>query len=262
MKVLITTTLCSSLLLVSPLYAGNYGDRMDLDHRLDPAWEYRNKSAHSKTIKRTNRYQSAASHRDTRSLDHRLDPAWEYRNAKHRKVMQKRNVHTEATTHKFARYRDTYQEPRWETRKSSYKKPKKQSRATLDIVDTAVNAGFFKTLVTAVKKAGLVQTLKGNGPFTVFAPTDEAFSKIPQDQLNALIADKDALTKILTYHVVPGKVLSKDVVKLNSAKTVQGQSIRIDSSSGVMIDNARVVKADIVTKNGVIHIIDSVMLPM
>ncbi len=131
----------------------------------------------------------------------------------------------------------------------------------MDIVDTAVSAGSFNTLVTAVKQAGLVETLKGKGPFTVFAPTDEAFAKIPQDQLNALLADKAALTKVLTYHVVPGKVMSGDIAKLASAQTVQGQSITIDTSSAVMVDNARVVKADIEASNGVIHVIDSVIMP-
>jgi uncharacterized surface protein with fasciclin (FAS1) repeats len=137
-----------------------------------------------------------------------------------------------------------------------------QSTAGQDIVDTAVSAGSFNTLVAAVKKAGLVETLKGDGPFTVFAPTDEAFSKIPEDQLNALLADKEALTKVLTYHVVAGKVMAKDVVKLTSAPTVQGQSLRINTDSGVMVNDARVVKTDIETSNGVIHVIDSVMLPM
>jgi uncharacterized surface protein with fasciclin (FAS1) repeats len=131
-----------------------------------------------------------------------------------------------------------------------------------DIVDTAVSAGSFNTLVTALKEAGLVDTLKGKGPFTVFAPTDEAFSKIPQDQLNALLADKEALTKVLTYHVVPGKVMAEDVINLTSARTVQGQSLSIDAGSGVRVDNARVLKTDIETSNGVIHVIDSVMLPM
>jgi uncharacterized surface protein with fasciclin (FAS1) repeats len=131
----------------------------------------------------------------------------------------------------------------------------------MDIVDTAVSAGSFNTLVTALKKAGLVETLKGKGPFTVFAPTDDAFAKIPSDQLNALLADKAALTKVLTYHVVPGKVMSGDVVKLASAQTVEGQSVRIDASSGVKVDNARVVQADIETSNGVIHAIDSVLMP-
>jgi uncharacterized surface protein with fasciclin (FAS1) repeats len=134
-------------------------------------------------------------------------------------------------------------------------------KASMDIVDTAVSAGSFNTLVTAVKQAGLVETLKGDGPFTVFAPTDEAFSKIPSDKLNALLADKKALTEVLTYHVVAGKVMSQDVVKLTSAETIQGQSVRIDASSGVKIDDARVIKADIETSNGVIHVIDSVILP-
>jgi len=131
----------------------------------------------------------------------------------------------------------------------------------VDIVDTAVSAGRFNTLVTAVKQAGLLETLKGKGPLTVSAPTDEAFAKIPQDQLNALLADKLALTKVLTYHVVPGKVMSGDIAKLASAQTVQGQSITIDTSSGVMVDNARVVQADIEVSNGVIHVIDSVVMP-
>ena len=137
-----------------------------------------------------------------------------------------------------------------------------QAKANMDIVDTALSAGSFSTLVSAVQEAGLVETLKGEGPFTVFAPTDEAFKKIPADQLNALIADKDALTRVLTYHVVPGKVMAKDVMRLDSAETVQGQSIRINTESGVMVDGARVVQADIETSNGVIHVIDSVILPM
>ncbi|MEJ2061655.1 MAG: fasciclin domain-containing protein [Gammaproteobacteria bacterium] len=130
-----------------------------------------------------------------------------------------------------------------------------------DIVDTAVSAGSFNTLVTAIKQAGLVDTLKGKGPYTVFAPTDEAFAKIPQDQLNALLADKEALVKVLTYHVVPGKVTAAQVTSLSSAKTVQGQSIRIDTSDGVRVDNARVVQTDIPASNGVIHVIDTVILP-
>ena len=131
----------------------------------------------------------------------------------------------------------------------------------MDIVDTAVSAGSFNTLVAAVKAADLVETLKGDGPFTVFAPTDEAFAKIPPEQLQALLDDKAALTEVLTYHVVAGKVMAADVVQLASAETVQGQSIRVDTSSGVMVDNARVVMTDIETSNGVIHVIDSVILP-
>jgi uncharacterized surface protein with fasciclin (FAS1) repeats len=131
-----------------------------------------------------------------------------------------------------------------------------------DIVDIAASAGQFNTLVTAVKAAGLVETLKGDGPFTVFAPTDEAFAQIPDDQLQALLADRDALTKVLTYHVVPGKVTASDVAKLDSAKTVQGQSVKIAASrKGVMVDQANVVKADIMASNGVIHVIDRVILP-
>ncbi len=115
--------------------------------------------------------------------------------------------------------------------------------------------------MTAVKEAGLVDTLKGEGPFTVFAPTDEAFAKIPEADLQALLADKEKLTAVLTYHVVPGKVTAADVAKISSAKTVQGQSVTIDTTGGVKVDNANVVKADIMTSNGVIHVIDSVILP-
>lgn len=133
--------------------------------------------------------------------------------------------------------------------------------AAKDIVDTAVQAGSFGTLVKAVQAAGLVDTLKGDGPFTVFAPTDEAFAKIPSDQLDALLADKEKLVSVLTYHVVPGRVTSTDVMKLSTAKTVQGQSIEIDTASGVKVDDATVVQADIMASNGVIHVIDSVILP-
>jgi uncharacterized surface protein with fasciclin (FAS1) repeats len=133
---------------------------------------------------------------------------------------------------------------------------------TADIVDTAVAAGSFKTLVTAIKAAGLVDTLKGAGPFTVFAPTDEAFAKLPPGTLDALLKDKAKLTAILTYHVVPGKVMAADVVKLNSAKTVQGQSLSIDAShGGVQVGQAKVIKADVPASNGVIHVIDTVLLP-
>ncbi len=135
------------------------------------------------------------------------------------------------------------------------------SKASMDIVDTAASAGSFNTLVTAIKAAGLVDTLKGKGPFTVFAPTDEAFAKIPKDDLNALLKDKKALTRVLTYHVVPGKVKASDVVKLESVDTVEGQSIAIDASSGVKVNNAKVIKTDIMTGNGVIHVIDTVLIP-
>jgi uncharacterized surface protein with fasciclin (FAS1) repeats len=130
-----------------------------------------------------------------------------------------------------------------------------------DIVDTAVAAGQFKTLATALQAAGLVETLKGEGPFTVFAPTDEAFAKIPEADLQAILADKAKLTKILTYHVVSGKVTAAEVVKLNSAKTVEGQSVKIDASDGVKVNGAKVIKADVMATNGVIHVIDTVLLP-
>lgn len=131
-----------------------------------------------------------------------------------------------------------------------------------DIVDTAVGAGQFKTLVTAVKAAELVETLKGDGPFTVFAPTDSAFAKLPKETLEALLKDKKALANILTYHVVSGKVMAADVVKLDSAKTVQGKSITIVTKDGkVTVNGANVIKTDIVCKNGVIHVIDAVILP-
>ena len=131
-----------------------------------------------------------------------------------------------------------------------------------DIVDTAVAAGDFSTLVTAVKAAGLVETLKGEGPFTVFAPTDAAFAKVPTETLNALLADKAALANVLTYHVVAGKVMAADVVKLTSAVTVQGQSVSIEVKDGkVYIDGTQVVTTDIEASNGVIHVIDAVILP-
>ena len=129
-----------------------------------------------------------------------------------------------------------------------------------DIVDTAVSAGSFKTLVAAVQQAGLVDTLKGSGPFTVFAPTDEAFAKIPKAKLDALLNDKAALTKVLTYHVVPGKVMASDV-KAGKVATVEGESLTLGTQGGVSVDRAKVVKADIVADNGVIHVIDSVLMP-
>lgn len=131
-----------------------------------------------------------------------------------------------------------------------------------DIVDTAVAAGSFKTLVTAVKAAELVDTLKGKGPFTVLAPTDEAFAKVPKATLEALLKDKKALAGVLTYHVIPGKAMAADVVKLKTAKTVQGQPVTIVVKDGaVSINGAKVVKTDIVCSNGVIHVIDAVLLP-
>ena len=131
-----------------------------------------------------------------------------------------------------------------------------------NIVQTAIGAGQFKTLVAAVKAAGLVETLSGPGPFTVFAPTDEAFAKLPEGTVEALLKDKEKLTAILTYHVVSGNVMASDVVKLSSAKTVNGQEVTIMVKDGkVMVDNATVIKTDIKCSNGVIHVIDSVIIP-
>jgi len=133
-----------------------------------------------------------------------------------------------------------------------------------DIVDVAAAAGQFKTLVAVVKAAGLVDPLKGPGPFTVFAPTDEAFAKLPAGTLESLLKpeNKTKLQSILTYHVVAGRVMFPDVVKLTSAKTVEGSSIAIKAENGgVMVNNAHVTKADIVASNGVIHVIDTVILP-
>ena len=135
-----------------------------------------------------------------------------------------------------------------------------------DIVDTAVAAGNFETLATAVKAAGLVDTLKSKGPFTVFAPTDDAFAKLPKGTVEGLLKDIPKLKAVLTYHVVAGKVMAADVVKLKTAKTVQGQDVKIDASKwhlhkNVKINDANVIKADIATDNGVIHVIDKVILP-
>ena len=133
-----------------------------------------------------------------------------------------------------------------------------------DIVDTAVAAGQFKTLAAALQAAGLVDTLKGAGPFTVFAPTDAAFAKLPKGTVEDLLKpeNKAKLTAVLTYHVVPGKVMAADVVKVKEAKTVQGGSLKVSTAGGtVKVDNANVVKTDIAASNGVIHVIDSVVLP-
>ena len=138
--------------------------------------------------------------------------------------------------------------------------PKKAE--AMDIVDTAVAAGSFNTLATALKAAGLIETLKGKGPFTVFAPTDDAFKKLPAGTLEKLLADKAQLTKVLTYHVVAGKVMAADVVKLKEAKTVEGSMVKITVAKGaVKVNDANVVKTDIGASNGVIHVIDSVILP-
>ena len=132
------------------------------------------------------------------------------------------------------------------------------------VVENAVNNESFSTLVAAVKAAGLVETLSGSGPFTVFAPTNAAFEKLPAGTVEKLLKpeNKDQLVKVLTYHVVPGKVMAKDVVKLNKAKTVEGSEVTIAVNGGaVTIDNAKVIKTDVNSSNGVIHVIDTVILP-
>jgi uncharacterized surface protein with fasciclin (FAS1) repeats len=130
-----------------------------------------------------------------------------------------------------------------------------------DIVDTAVKAGSFTTLVTAVKAANLVETLKGKGPFTLFAPDDAAFAKLPEGTIAALLKDIPKLKKILTYHVVSGKVMAADVMKMKSATTVEGNDVKIDASSGVKVNDATVTTPDVAADNGVIHIIDTVLMP-
>ncbi len=140
--------------------------------------------------------------------------------------------------------------------------PAARAEPKADIVDTAVAAGSFKTLAKALTEAGLVEALKGKGPFTVFAPTDEAFAKLPKGALEALLKDKKKLTAVLTYHVVAGNVKAADAAKLTTAKTLNGQSIKISAKGGsVMINDAKVIQADIETTNGVIHVIDKVILP-
>jgi uncharacterized surface protein with fasciclin (FAS1) repeats len=139
-----------------------------------------------------------------------------------------------------------------------------EQAAAMDIVDTAVAAGDFDTLATALKAADLVGALKGPGPFTVFAPTDAAFAKLPGGTLDSLLQpeNKQKLASVLTYHVVPGKVMAADVVKLTTAKTVNGQSLSVNTGGGrVMVDKAMVIQTDIKCSNGVIHVIDTVMLP-
>ncbi|MEH2411400.1 fasciclin domain-containing protein [Nostoc sp.] len=130
-----------------------------------------------------------------------------------------------------------------------------------NIIDTATNNGSFKTLVAAIQAAGLVDTLKGPGPFTVFAPTDAAFEKLPAGTVDALLKDIPKLKKILTYHVVSGKVLAADVAKLKTATTVEGSDVKIDASNGVKINDAKVATADVAADNGVIHVIDTVLIP-
>lgn len=147
---------------------------------------------------------------------------------------------------------------------ASATKTKMAAEAKKDIVDTAVSAGMFKTLVAAVQAAGLVDTLKGDGPFTVFAPTDEAFAKLPAGTVENLLKpeNKDMLVKILTYHVVPGNAMAADVVKQSSWKTAQGQNLMVKAKDGkVMINKSTVLKTDIGATNGTIHVIDSVLMP-
>jgi uncharacterized surface protein with fasciclin (FAS1) repeats len=140
--------------------------------------------------------------------------------------------------------------------------PAARAEPKADIVDTAVANGHFKTLAKALTVAGLVDTLKGAGPFTVFAPTDDAFAKLPKGAVEALLKDKKKLTAVLTYHVVAGKVMAADAAKLTTAKTVNGGSLKIAAKDGtVMINDAKVTQADIETTNGVIHVIDTVLMP-
>lgn len=130
-----------------------------------------------------------------------------------------------------------------------------------NIIETAIEAGTFKTLVAAVEAAGLVETLSSEGPFTVLAPTDEAFAKLPEGTIEALLKDKTKLTSILTYHVLSGQFMASDVITLSNATTIEGSEIKINTSNGVRVNNANVIATDIVTSNGVIHVIDTVLLP-
>ena len=143
--------------------------------------------------------------------------------------------------------------------------PAASANNTADIVDTAVGAGQFKTLAAALEAAGLIEALKGQGPFTVFAPTDEAFARLPAGTVEELLKpeNKEKLKAVLLYHVVPGKVVAADVVKLNGkeAKTLQGGKLKVRTAGGVTVDNARVVKTDVMATNGVIHVIDTVLMP-
>jgi uncharacterized surface protein with fasciclin (FAS1) repeats len=148
--------------------------------------------------------------------------------------------------------------------RAGHHEEKMSEKPAKNIVQTAMAAGSFETLVAAVKAAGLVETLSGEGPFTVFAPTDEAFAKLPEGTVESLLKEenKDRLVQILTYHVVPSKVTAKDVVKLKKAKTVEGREIAIEAADGkVMFDDAHLVQADVMASNGVIHVIDTVLIP-
>lgn len=130
-----------------------------------------------------------------------------------------------------------------------------------NILDTAANSGSFNTLVEAVKVTGLTDTLKSSGPFTIFAPTDEAFDKLPTGTIDKLLSDIPQLTKILTYHIVAGKVMSEDVVKLDKTTTFEGSDLKIHSNGGVMVGDAAIVQSDVEADNGVIHVIDTVLIP-
>jgi uncharacterized surface protein with fasciclin (FAS1) repeats len=138
---------------------------------------------------------------------------------------------------------------------------KTHAASSMDIVEFAAHTGDFDTLLQALEVAGLTESLKGDASFTVFAPTDAAFAKIPQADLEGLLADKEKLTAVLTYHVVPGRVTAEQVAGLDSAKTLQGQSVTFDTENGVHVDSAKVVKADVLVSNGVIHVIDTVISP-
>ena len=144
---------------------------------------------------------------------------------------------------------------------SAYDEPHGTYMASKDIVATAASAGNFETLLTAARAAGLVETLTNGGPYTVFAPTDEAFAAIPKDTLSALLNDKAALTEILTYHVVPGRVMARDARGLSEARTVQGQPVTLAYADGLKVNDANVIERDIIATNGVIHVIDRVIMP-
>ncbi len=165
-------------------------------------------------------------------------------------------------------YRPDYPGPYWRggrphggEKRAAPASASEPAEATSDIVDTAINAGSFTTLVEALKTTGLAETLQGPGPYTVFAPSDDAFNRLPETIRTAITSDKDALTELLTYHVVAGEVTSQDVARLRSAETVQGSALNIDTSNGVTLDGAKVITADIRATNGIIHVIDAVMIP-
>lgn len=173
---------------------------------------------------------------------------------------QKPHRHAGKHDYKKPMYKSGYQQP-VESKTPVESKDSTPAEASANIIDTAISAGSFNTLIEAINAAGLAETLQGDGPFTVFAPSDEAFAKIPESIRAALVADKDALTDLLTYHVISGEVTAADVARLTSAETVQGSAISIDTSNGVKVDGASVVTADIRATNGIIHVIDTVLIP-